>query len=168
MFTFITGFLNVTDMKDGQVRFGSATKGAGLDVTLRKLVAAQPYNISVLEVTGPIQSPGVDVGPAGPPLKPVALPPTPARKKLSPSPAESPEEAEAPSPADGPAEGPAEGPADAPANTPADAPADGSTADRESEEEAPSSNKAVARKGFAVSVSLGLMVALVSFFLTEQ
>lgn len=161
------GFLNVTDMKDGNIVFGSAVKGAGLDVTLKKSVAAQPYNISVLEVSGPIIAPGIDSAPAhGPvatlPKKPVASAPAPAplkKTKAAPAPEESPEEVEAP----------ADAPADAPTSPPAEAPA----ADAPVVDETPADDKASApatsssTKGFVVSFWVGLVVALVASFLSS-
>ncbi|KAK1291061.1 Fasciclin-like arabinogalactan protein 14 [Acorus calamus] len=55
------GFLNVTENKnaDAQVAFGSAVPGSPLSAYLVKSIAAQPYNISVLEVSGLIFPPGI-------------------------------------------------------------------------------------------------------------
>ncbi|KAK1289139.1 Fasciclin-like arabinogalactan protein 14 [Acorus calamus] len=55
------GFLNVTENKnaDAQVAFGSAVPGSPLSAYLVKSIAAHPYNISVLEVSGLIFPPGI-------------------------------------------------------------------------------------------------------------
>ncbi|KAI3932581.1 hypothetical protein MKW98_012552 [Papaver atlanticum] len=133
------GFLNVTVLSSGEVAFGSAVKGAQLNAQLVKSVAAQPYNISVLEVSSLIIPQGIDNSPPSPPPPPSAAPapsPTKSKKAPTPAPAKAPKSskspapapaadspaADVPSPADAPAEAPATGPvADAPA---ADKPAD--------------------------------------------
>ncbi|KAI4326226.1 hypothetical protein MLD38_031560 [Melastoma candidum] len=52
------GFLNVTVTNAG-VMIGSAVPGSSLGSSLVKLVASQPYNISVLQVSSAIVPPGV-------------------------------------------------------------------------------------------------------------
>ncbi|KAG6525272.1 fasciclin-like arabinogalactan protein 14 [Zingiber officinale] len=54
------GFLNVTDTGNSQVAFGSAAPGSGLVSNLVKVVAEQPYNISVLQVSSVVVPPGID------------------------------------------------------------------------------------------------------------
>jgi len=53
------GFLNVTT-SGGEVVFGSAIKGAPHDSKMIKTVAAQPYTISVIQISKPIIAPGLD------------------------------------------------------------------------------------------------------------
>ncbi|KAK1268234.1 Fasciclin-like arabinogalactan protein 14 [Acorus gramineus] len=59
------GFLNVSHTKnpDG-LAFGSAVPGSPLSASLVKTVAAQPYNVSVLEVSAVIFPPGIAAAPA--------------------------------------------------------------------------------------------------------
>ena len=165
------GFLNVTAMKNGDIVFGSAVKDASLDVTLKASVASQPYNISVLEVSGPIIAPGIDstaVHPpaASPPKKSVAPAPAPLKKKKkAASPAESPVEAEAPV-ADAPTDAPASTPAEAPAaDTPA---ADAPASDATPVDAAPAPSTSSAGEGSVVSFWVGSAVALVAAFLAAQ
>nr|CAD1825945.1 unnamed protein product [Ananas comosus var. bracteatus] len=131
------GFLNYTERTDDErMLFGSAEPGAPLTAELVKVVAARPYNISVLQVTAAIIPPGIDgsrtlVSPPPPP--PAAHSP---KKAAAPAPEEA-SEASAPAPdaadkSDAPA--PADGPVgDAPLSSPpapaavADAPARGLT-----------------------------------------
>ncbi|XP_009612463.1 fasciclin-like arabinogalactan protein 3 [Nicotiana tomentosiformis] len=126
------GFLNVT-AKDGSFVFGSAVKGAQRDSRLEKSVMNQPYNISILGISQPIFTPGLDGT-----LAPVSAPPpkanAPSSPKSSPPPsddeaespaeeeeAESPvEETEAPSPSED-ADSPASSPSPADDSPPADA-----------------------------------------------
>ncbi|KAM5566200.1 fasciclin-like arabinogalactan protein 14 [Rosa sericea] len=132
------GFVRV-EVVDGEIFFGSASKGAQMNSKLVKSVTAQPYNISVLEVSSIIGVPNINASPA--PEK------APAPKKgKSPSPedeAESPSEDTAESPADDTSDSDSEAPspskardstppkpgyeddlvtADSPSSTPAPAP----------------------------------------------
>ncbi|KAJ6732126.1 FASCICLIN-LIKE ARABINOGALACTAN PROTEIN 3 [Salix purpurea] len=115
------GFLNVSKTAEG-IKFGSAMKGAPLVASLVKSVYAQPYNISVLQVSEPIEAPGIEN--MTPPPPPAAVPkkaPAPAPAAKTPSKAPAPSKVE-PSP---PTESPTEGPVapDVPAASPlADAP----------------------------------------------
>ncbi|XP_059461822.1 fasciclin-like arabinogalactan protein 14 [Corylus avellana] len=54
------GFLNVSLVDEGEIAFGSAVKGSILAAKLVSLVAAQPYNISVLQITAPIVPLSID------------------------------------------------------------------------------------------------------------
>ncbi|KAF6138453.1 hypothetical protein GIB67_022487 [Kingdonia uniflora] len=54
------GFINVTKTVSGEIEFGSAVKGAPLTSKLVKMVAAQPYNISVLQISSPIVPTGIE------------------------------------------------------------------------------------------------------------
>ncbi|CAN4075774.1 unnamed protein product [Withania somnifera] len=95
------GFLNVT-AKDNTFVFGSAVKGAQLNSRLEKSVMTQPYNISILGISQPIVTPGID-GPVAPnsapapevaAASPKAHAPTPASHKSS----SSPQQADSPAP----------------------------------------------------------------------
>ncbi|CAK9170643.1 unnamed protein product [Ilex paraguariensis] len=160
------GFLNVTN-SNGEIVFSSAVKGSPHDVKLVKSVAAQPYNISVLEISAPIIAPGLDAAPYGPtaaPKKPQAPAPAPHSKKSPPPPpVESPTEAEAPTITETEAPTPsadAEAPADAPVSSPpaADAPTADSTT------EAPAPGTSSAGKGFVSNFCMALLVGLVASF----
>ncbi|KAJ8561127.1 hypothetical protein K7X08_027317 [Anisodus acutangulus] len=87
------GFLNVT-AKDNTFVFGSAVKGAQLNSRLEKSVMNQPYNISILGISQPIVTPGLDGI-----LAPISAPPPQANSPKSSPPSESSEEEEAESPA---------------------------------------------------------------------
>ncbi|KDP33435.1 hypothetical protein JCGZ_07006 [Jatropha curcas] len=78
------GFLNVTRTPKG-IMFGPAAKGAPLTVSLKGVVASQPYNISVLKVSGVIEAPGIESKSTPPPEGSHKKAPLPA-----PTPAESP------------------------------------------------------------------------------
>ena len=136
--------------------------GSQIDAQLEGSVASMPYNISVLSISHVIIANGIDGN-----YTPVAAPPPNAPPPAEvPAPAESPEEpADAPV-ADGPT--PSEAPADAPAaDAPADAPeADAPTADAPAADNTPVADanaKSGAGKQVASSLSLGFIVALVSF-----
>lgn len=58
------GFVNITDLKGGKVGFGSGVPGSKLDTTYSKSVQQQPYTISVLEVSAPIDAPAILTAPA--------------------------------------------------------------------------------------------------------
>jgi len=158
------GFLNVTKMKSGEIEFGSAVKGAQLNSRLVKKLAAQPYNISVLQVSAPIVADGIQN--AGAPKKaPASTPPAPSPKLAK---AKSPKAAEAPE-ADAPeADAPtAEAPADAPeAETPSDAPtADTPTADAPDAADGPSTADADAadkKASSATRACVGLALVAIS------
>ncbi|XP_050365675.1 fasciclin-like arabinogalactan protein 14 [Argentina anserina] len=72
------GFVRVK-IVDGEIYFGSAAKGAQMYTKLVKSVTAQPYNISVLEVSSIIGVPNINASPA-PEIAPAA------KKAKSPSP----------------------------------------------------------------------------------
>lgn len=80
------GFMNVSLVNEGEIAFGAAAKGGALNSKLVKSVAAQPYNISVLQITTPIQVPGIE---STPPPKPASSP-VPVAPKKSPTPAPTP------------------------------------------------------------------------------
>ncbi|KAI7989449.1 Fasciclin-like arabinogalactan protein 14 [Camellia lanceoleosa] len=159
------GFLNITDLPNHEVGFASAIKGSHLDVKLVNLVAAQPYNVSVLQVSGIIVTPGIDGNFTAPPKKAPAPAPSKAKAKAkkapSPSPVATPTPTPTPSPADDvTADSPTESPAEAPVSSPpvsADAPAaDGKEAD------APAPSKSSAMRFAASGLVSGLVVALAS------
>ncbi|GAB2290873.1 Envelope glycoprotein gp160 [Dionaea muscipula] len=58
------GFVNITDLKGGNVGFGSAVPGSKLDATYTKSVKQIGYNISVLEISKPITAPAILTAPA--------------------------------------------------------------------------------------------------------
>lgn len=158
------GFLNVSFDADGDIAFGSGAKGSPLVAKLVKSVAAQPYNISVLQVSAPIVAPGIDPNPSPPP------PPAP---KKTPPPKKSP--AEAPGPSDEDADGPvADTPADAPEAESPEADAPGSSdspassppkpADDDDEAPAPSKSGSTRAQVASAVVCVGMMTSLLSFF----
>ncbi|KAI5660365.1 hypothetical protein M9H77_29158 [Catharanthus roseus] len=123
------GFLNVTD-SGSDVKISSAVKGSPQSASVVGSVAAQPYNISVIQISNVVVPPGLDnVTDSSPPTKS----PTPAKSprkspKSSPSAAPSAESPPAPPPSKTNARAPAS--ADAPT---ADGPAaDGPAADKSS------------------------------------
>ncbi|XP_055819907.1 fasciclin-like arabinogalactan protein 3 [Solanum dulcamara] len=142
------GFLNVT-AKDGSFVFGSAVVGAQRDSKLEKSVMNQPYNISILGISQPIVTPGLDGT-----MAPISAPPPKAKSSpVAEAPAEE-EEAEAPTEEE--AEAPAEEEAEAPApSEDADAPASGADADAPPADQAPPPSSAGKLK-----VSFGLFVVL--------
>ncbi|MQL88696.1 hypothetical protein Taro_021263 [Colocasia esculenta] len=100
------GFVNLTKTPSG-IRLGSAEPGAGLTVDLIKTVAARPYNISVLQVSGVIVPPGIrDMGDDIVTPPPPQTAPAPEKEAPAPAPeAESPDAVSPPAPS-GPAEAP--------------------------------------------------------------
>ncbi|XP_016473038.1 fasciclin-like arabinogalactan protein 14 [Nicotiana tabacum] len=153
------GFLNVTS-KDGSFVFGSAAKGAQRDSRLEKSVMNQPYNISILGISQPIVTPGLDGT-----LAPVSAPPPKANNATS-SPkssppsddeAESPEE-EAESPVSEETEAPAPSKdADSSASSPA---ADSPPADAQ----APPPARSSARKLKVSFCLFGVLASMVAAF----
>nr|CAD1824835.1 unnamed protein product [Ananas comosus var. bracteatus] len=87
-----TGFLNYTELPDDQMVFGSSVPGAPITSTLIKVVAARPYNISVLQISSAIIPPGLEGGETAttpPPTKATSPPPTSVaapKKALAPTP----------------------------------------------------------------------------------
>ncbi|XP_008781934.2 fasciclin-like arabinogalactan protein 14 [Phoenix dactylifera] len=55
------GFLNVTDMGNGQIALGSAAPGSNLDARFVGVLVTHPYNISVLKISGVITPPGLGI-----------------------------------------------------------------------------------------------------------
>ncbi|OVA18995.1 FAS1 domain [Macleaya cordata] len=176
------GFLNVTELSSGQFAFGSAVKGSSLNANLVKSVAAQPYNISVLQVSSLIIPTGIGNSPPSPPPPPSAAPahspsvaPAPSKSKKAPTPSPSkapvaspPKSAKAPAPSsDAPA---ADAPspssdADAPVSSPpspgpAEGPiADAPAADNKDDTPAPApKNSSGARLSFGMFVAVFMVV----------
>ncbi|KAG1358910.1 putative Fasciclin-like arabinogalactan protein 3 [Cocos nucifera] len=58
------GFLNLTHNIDKLVVFGSTIRGASHTSTLIKKVVIMPYNISILQISKPIISSGIDGAPS--------------------------------------------------------------------------------------------------------
>ncbi|GAB4850464.1 hypothetical protein Ancab_029770 [Ancistrocladus abbreviatus] len=140
------GFLNIT-LSSGQVHVGSAAPGSSSDAQLLRSVAAQPYNISVLQLSNPIIPSGIENSNApfnSPTPPPSKAPPPKSKSKSSPSssPAASPDDSsdDADTPvADKPAShAPASSSAPSPmADGPkpdADAPGDKDVADKDKDE----------------------------------
>ncbi|KAJ8486268.1 hypothetical protein OPV22_018753 [Ensete ventricosum] len=128
------GFLNVTDMENGQVAFGSAVAGSSLTANFVKVLATQPYNISVLQISSVIVPPNLSSGASSNhSTKPPASSPTPtAAPKTAPAPPTA-APSEAPSEAASPRASDAESPkgktaCPAPSDAPASAGIDGSPA----------------------------------------
>ncbi|KAE9599436.1 hypothetical protein Lal_00039536 [Lupinus albus] len=145
------GFIKVALVGEGNIGFGSAVKGAPVDVELERTITTQPYNISIIKVSKLIVFPGADkvqTAKAGAPVSSQsAETPAPSRKVKAPSPsrddesvAESPEGAGVP---DSEASGQiSEAPAPAGADNAADAQASSSS---------------------SLSIHIGLIVILMNF-----
>ncbi|XP_039115687.1 fasciclin-like arabinogalactan protein 14 [Dioscorea cayenensis subsp. rotundata] len=69
------GFLNVTDMEDELVSFGSAVPGAGIGANLVKEVFTKPYDLSILQVSDIIVPPGIENLQSSSPTNSPATPP---------------------------------------------------------------------------------------------
>ncbi|GAB2243342.1 hypothetical protein Droror1_Dr00020117 [Drosera rotundifolia] len=129
------GFLNITRLASGEIVVGSAVQGAELNSKLTAVVAAQPYNISVLQVSQPIVAPGIDQTGAmnfssSPPPKPMEAP------KSSPEAATPPSaDAETPTAAEAPAKDAADAPSAPEAKAPAEDESTSSPAPAPSEDE---------------------------------
>lgn len=81
------GYVNVSRSGNGPVVFKSAARGSNQEATLVKTIIAQPYNISVLQITNVIYIASNSTTPASPPA-PVPTASAP-RKALAPSPRKS-------------------------------------------------------------------------------
>ncbi|KAL5558274.1 hypothetical protein UlMin_034485 [Ulmus minor] len=157
------GFLTVALVNEGEIAFGDAAKGGDLSCKLVQSVAAQPYNISVLQITSPIKIPGIDSAknssrpssaPIPSPKKSAAKAPkaeAPAASSQSKAPAPSDEETEAPE---------TNSPATAPA---ADAPATVSPLSSDAEAHSPKSSGA---STIEMVMGAGMVMGLVSFFVS--
>lgn len=159
------GFLNVSVSAAG-VALGSAVAGAGAAVQLVTAVAAQPYNISVLQVSGVIFPPGIQntnytASPPPPPPPAAATPETAPAPESSPPPASSPATT-APTPAavDDDASPPApETPDAAPAASPTTAAADD---DDEGAAPGPADVSPAARASRGAAVAAAVAAAVLS------
>ncbi|CAL9088031.1 unnamed protein product [Musa textilis] len=130
----LSGFLNVTDLKNGQVAFGSAVPGSPLSSYFVRVILTHPYDISVVQISGLIVPPGSRDGssnnsraPTPPSMPPAARkvaptrPPAAAPKKAPPAPSTWP--SKAPPPGASPSHAPKQAPqAAAPSNAPKLAP----------------------------------------------
>ncbi|XP_058114344.1 fasciclin-like arabinogalactan protein 14 [Magnolia sinica] len=164
------GFINITnDKSSGQIRMGSAVPGSGLNANVMKKIAAQPYNISVLQVSSIIFPTGID-NPNNTQPKTPATPPAPTPKK-----APAPSKASAPasdSPADAPeSDGPtaetpeaetpeSDGPtSDSPSSSPPLPVSDGPESDASSPDaDGPSADSS---DGSVIRVAVGVIVGMV-------
>ncbi|KAF9681390.1 hypothetical protein SADUNF_Sadunf06G0220800 [Salix dunnii] len=176
------GFLNISRTAEG-IKFGSAMKGAPLAASLVKSVYSQPYNISVLQVSEPIETPGIENMAPPPPPGSAAVPkktPAPAPSTKTPpaapptaktpakSPAKSPSKAPAPSKEgpSSPTEAPAEGPvaADGPvAAVPADSPEADTVVADEAPAVAPAKAAASGMHVASATVVIGLFACIMGF-----
>ncbi|KAJ7966068.1 Fasciclin-like arabinogalactan protein [Quillaja saponaria] len=174
-----TGFLNVSVVGDGEVAFGSADKGAPLNAKLVNGVAAQPFNISVLQVTQAIIAPGVDFSAPSPVATPpssaprplIHVPPSASRRPKAPSPGDDDEvlapDAESPTDADAPADAPGNAPADAPSDAPAadelvSSPPAADDDDAADDDAAAPANSGSTRTQVSTILGLGVVVGLLS------
>merc|ERR1712226_468512 len=174
------GFVNVSIINEGEIAFGSGVKGSKLDSKLVKSVAAQPFNISVLQISSAIVPPGITVanppGASPPPTNastpaqapsnnPVPEAPSPTgagTPEESPAPvadapvADTPAEADTPAGADSPAEANAPATADSPGSDSAEAPAPEASAT------ASASSRTTVASGVVFGVVMGLVSSLVA------
>lgn len=181
------GFLTVALLNEGEVAIGSAVKGAPINSMLVKSVAAQPFSISVIQISQAIQVPGIEIpNPNAPKNKtqaPSAAPqaaaptqpqaPAPSRKMRAPTPSERRNTGSvAPAPTthkDSSAAAPTESPVDdqtptastpSGATTPSRSPmADAPAADAQGAT-SPNPSSAPSQK---VAIGFGVLMALVSF-----
>ncbi|KAL6965301.1 hypothetical protein U1Q18_043706 [Sarracenia purpurea var. burkii] len=165
--TYSQGFLNISHLPGDQIGFASAMKGSKPDVHLVQLVASQPYNISVLQVSGVIVTRGIDAALTPPPS---AAPPTQAPGKKTPTPAPAPaKKKNIPTPAPSPdedddsADAPTTPEASPPADTPADAPAVSPTADAPSADDVSDKTASPPTSSAMRFTSSFFVVALLSF-----
>ncbi|KAJ1700018.1 hypothetical protein LUZ63_008530 [Rhynchospora breviuscula] len=80
------GFLNFTELPDQTQVFGSAVPGAPLDSTLIGVIAARPYNVSIMAVSKAIIPAGINGAANGssPPTSSAQSPSTPSSNATSP------------------------------------------------------------------------------------
>ncbi|KAK3011868.1 hypothetical protein RJ639_010529 [Escallonia herrerae] len=162
------GFLNVTDLSTGSIVIGSAVKGATLGANLVKSVAAQPYNISVLQISNVIIPTGIDNSTSHSPSmapSPASTSPTPSVTPVITPPAPSPSNATAPSPSNATAPTMADTPS--PANAPATPPrpdtpaADAPTADAPAADAPPNDSSS----GGTLRLGVGVVLTILSFII---
>uniref|UniRef100_A0A5B7BQL5 FAS1 domain-containing protein n=1 Tax=Davidia involucrata TaxID=16924 RepID=A0A5B7BQL5_DAVIN len=144
------GFLNVTDLSTGSVVFGSAAKGATLGANLVKSIAAQPFNISVLQISTVIIPVGIESSNSS----------SNSTKPPSASPAKSPSKPPAPSKAP---KAPSNTTAPVPAGSPPKPAADAPTADASAAAAAaPGGNSPSAAAAFGLSLGVVVMIIVSS------
>ncbi|URE36941.1 Fasciclin-like arabinogalactan [Musa troglodytarum] len=150
------GFLNVTNMGNGQIAFGSAVPGSPLVANFVKVLATRPYNISVIQISSVIVPPSISGGASNHSTSPTAAPvaaPSPANATLTPTLAPS---EDAPSPTHTPVASPPGlmspdgSPAGAPSGNSADAPAGDSSA----------AERVVAGAGVAIAMAFAMLASL--------
>ncbi|KAF8021677.1 hypothetical protein BT93_G1966 [Corymbia citriodora subsp. variegata] len=90
----LQGFLNVTSSSSGGIVFGSAVQGSSVHSNLVKSVTAQPYNISVLQISSTIMPPNMGRTNSSSGSNSTSSPPSLA--PASPSPSKSPVPASSP------------------------------------------------------------------------
>jgi len=161
------GFLNIT-VSDKDVVFGSAVTGAQHDSKMVKMVAAQPHNISVIQISQPIIPSGLDFSNLPPSTSPMTfddapVSPSPMKgKKKKPSDEEGSDDADAPSDdtdddKDDDADADAESPSDEDKNSKE---ADGGHGGNDKYHMKNAGAKVVAHGGALLSVCMGLLVLL--------
>ncbi|KAJ8512849.1 hypothetical protein OPV22_003283 [Ensete ventricosum] len=80
-----SGFLNVTDLKNGQVAFGSAVPGSPLSSYLVRVILTHPYDISVVQISGLIVPPGIRDGSSNNSSAPTPSSMPPEARKVAPT-----------------------------------------------------------------------------------
>jgi len=154
------GLLNISK-SGGDIVFGSTAKGAPQDSKMVKVLASQPFHISVIQISKPIVTPGLEQGPptapssspTASPSTPTAAPPPKSVEAPAPGPSEDDDGCSADSPrADD------EGPSPAPASGPAPGPAP--QAD-EADKEAPAKSVPHKNGGVRLSVAGGVVAGVV-------
>ncbi|CAK9186864.1 unnamed protein product [Ilex paraguariensis] len=168
------GFLNVTDLSTGSVAIGSADKGATLGATLVKSIAAQPYNVSVLQISTIIIPLGIENSKSNSSSNSTS-PPSPVTaaspgKSETPTPAKSPATAppkssKAPAPSDAASDAPSNAEAPTKADTPSAAPGsppvpDAPTAGTPAAD-APAADNSSPSVGTAIGLGLGGVVMII-------
>ena len=181
------GFLTVVLLNEGEVTIGSAVKNAPFRSSIVKSVAAQPFSISVVQISEAIQVPGIEIpnpnAPKGnnknvnvnaqaphaaaggaPKTAPQVAAPAqaPSRKIVAPTPSEGPKTgSETPAPEAEPTQSPVDSQTPT-ASTPSGATTPSSTSPSADAQAAnsPSPSSAPSQK---VAVGFGFFMALVSF-----
>ncbi|GAB2285831.1 hypothetical protein Dimus_020271 [Dionaea muscipula] len=165
------GFLNITRLSTGEVVVGSAVNGADRNSKLMAVVAAQPYNISVIQISQAIIAPGIDQSGAinfssSPPPKmaeapAAATPPSAESETPTDAPAETPV-ADAPLAPNQAAEAPAEAAASASSPAPAPAPAEETDADHDAAETSPkvAADSSAGRRMTSCTLAGGAVIGL--------
>ncbi|KAJ4707677.1 Fasciclin-like arabinogalactan protein [Melia azedarach] len=159
------GYLTVSHLPGNEFVFGSAAKDGVPVAKLVKSVYAQPFNVSILQVSQPIVAPGlgeVILPPPPPPYTPPpAMPPKMSKSRGAAPPSEVGDDEEF-APSESPIESPEEAPAPAPA--PVESPAKSPPAPAKDEGATPSAvSRLYAGSGVAVVALMALVLNFVGF-----